>query len=324
MNLWPALAAGSAMLALLATWRCVQCRRGQQRVRISSLVFDHTDLGIVVTDAQASIIAVNPAYCRMSGYAEAELLGCNPRLLQSGRHDKAFYRSLWNTLHASGQWQGEIWNRRKNGGAYPVWQNISVVRDRRGRIVQFLAVLSDITPVKVVQERLDHLAHHDALTGLPNRLHFMTALERSLAHADRECRSLALLFVDLDRFKAINDSFGHAAGDQMVTELAQRLRLAVRSEDLVARMGGDEFVVMLENLQDCSEAAGIARKLLAALQAPLQIRLQTVIPAASVGIALYPRDAHTSAELLAVADGAMYEAKRGGGHTFAFRPPATE
>ena len=287
---------------------------------MTALVFDHTDLGIIVTDTHANIVSVNPAYCRMSGYEAVELLGHNPRIQQSGRHDKAFYRDMWRTLQAGGQWQGEIWNRRKNGEAYPVWQNISAVRDAQGRVKQFLAVMSDITPVKAVQERLDHLAHHDALTALPNRLHFMASLDRVLAHADRDQKNVALLFVDLDRFKAINDTLGHAAGDQLLIEVSQRLRRSVRSEDLVARLGGDEFVVMLENLSEREEAARVARKLLADLAEPMQLGKRCVTPAASIGIALYPRDGRTSTDLLSCADEAMYEAKRHGGQNFAFRP----
>lgn len=322
MRTWavPALTALAA-LALLAAASCARTRRRLRRARTTSLVFDHTDLGIIVTDTGANIAAVNPAYCRMSGYTAAELIGRNPRIQQSGRHDPAFYRELWRTLQASGQWQGEIWNRRRNGEAYPVWQNISAVRDSRGRVVQYLAIMSDITPVKAVQDRLDHLAHHDALTGLPNRLHFMAALERALAHADREQTSVALLFVDLDHFKAINDSFGHAVGDQLLAAVARRLQQAVRSEDLVARLGGDEFVVTLANLREREEAVRIAIKLLAELQEPLQLEDRLLRPAASIGIALYPGDGGTPAELLSTADDAMYEAKRLGRHTFAFRPP---
>jgi diguanylate cyclase (GGDEF)-like protein/PAS domain S-box-containing protein len=322
MNAWPELAF-AALAACSAAW-CAWTLHKLRRLRMTSLVFDHTDLGIIVTDTHARIVAVNPAYCRMSGYTAAELVGRNPRLQQSGRQDKAFYRELWRALDTSGQWQGEIWNRRKNGEAYPVWQNISAVRDARGRTVQFLAVMSDITPVKAVQERLDHLAHHDPLTGLPNRLHFMAALERLLAHADREKTNVALLFVDLDHFKAVNDSFGHAVGDQLLIEVGRRLLEAVRSEDLVARLGGDEFVVTVGNLHEREEAASIARKLLAQLQQPFQVDGQDLAPAASIGIALYPDDGRRPTDLLSAADDAMYEAKRRGRHGIAFRPPPRE
>jgi diguanylate cyclase (GGDEF)-like protein/PAS domain S-box-containing protein len=320
MTTWTAGAL--AALAVLSLGCCAWTRRQLRRARLTAMVFDHTDLGIIVTDAAANIVAVNPAYCRMSGYPAEALIGRNPRVQQSGRHDAAFYREMWRMLEATGQWQGEIWNRRRNGEAYPAWQNISAVRDGRGRIVRFLAVMSDITPVKEVQARLDHLAHHDALTGLPNRLHFMAALEHALARADREQTGVALMFVDLDRFKAINDVLGHAAGDELLVEVARRLRHTLRSEDLVARLGGDEFVATLCHLHDREEAATVATKLLQALAQPLTLAGQSLVPAASIGIALYPGDGGSPSELLSAADAAMYEAKRGGRHRFAFRPAA--
>jgi diguanylate cyclase (GGDEF)-like protein/PAS domain S-box-containing protein len=310
--------------AVLAAACCAWTRRQLRRFRLAALVFDHSDQGIIVTDARANVIAVNRAYCNMSGYAAAEVIGSNPRLQQSGRHDQAFYRELWRALSDTGQWQGEIWNRRKSGEAYPVWQNISAVRNRQGRIVHYVAIASDITPVKATQERLDHLAHHDALTDLPNRLYFVSSLERALLHADRNQCGVALLFIDLDHFKAINDTLGHAAGDQLLIDVAQRLRKSVRAEDLVARLGGDEFVVLLERLRDRSEAAGVARKMLAEVFAPLQISGRTITPQASVGIAIYPGDGGSAAALLQAADDAMYEAKRRGRHTFAFRSSSAE
>ena len=318
MTLWIALLAVALAAAAVC---CGWTRHRLRRMGVTALVFDHTDLGIIVTDAHANIEAVNIAYCRITGYTAAELIGRNPRVQQSGRHDKVFYRDLWRTLNDSGQWQGEIWNRRKNGEAYPVWQNISAVRDAQGQVVRFLAVISDIAPIKAAQARLDHLAHHDALTELPNRLHFTAALTRALAHAVRERESLALLYIDLDHFKVINDSFGLAVGDQLLVEVARRLRRSVRGEDLVARLGSDEFVVMTERLREPQEVERVARKLLSAVQDPLRIGGQALFPAASIGIALFPRDGRTADSLLAAANKAMYEAKRGGRHGFAF-PPA--
>ena len=315
-----ALAAAGLMALAFGRW----ARQRLQRTRLAALVFDHSDLGIIVADTKARLIAVNRAYCRMTGYAEAELLGTNPRLQQSGLHDETFYRELWRTLNQTGQWQGEIWNRRKCGEAYPVWQNISIIRNQLGCIVHYVAIASDITPVKAVQERLDHLAHHDALTDLPNRLHFMSSLERALSHANRHHASLALLFIDLDHFKAVNDSLGHAAGDQLLIEVSVRLRRAVRAEDLVARLAGDEFVVLLEGLSTRDEAAGIAREILSDLQAPLQIAGQSLTARASVGIAMYPGDGHSAEGLLKAADDAMYEAKDRGRHTFAFCSAPTD
>jgi diguanylate cyclase (GGDEF)-like protein/PAS domain S-box-containing protein len=319
MTGWTLLAA-ALVLAFIC---CARVRQQLTRSRMAALVFDHSDLGIIVADAQGNVIAVNRAYCTMTGYDASELLGRNPRLQQSGRHDTTFYRELWRTLEKTGQWQGEIWNRRKSGEAYPVWQNISAVRDKKGHVVRYVAIASDISPVKAVQERLDRLAHHDALTDLPNRLQFMSALERALPHGDRTQTCLALLFIDLDHFKRVNDSLGHSAGDQLLIEVGRRLRRAVRSEDLVARLGGDEFVVMLEGLCERGEAAGVAMKLLADLKQPLLLDGHAVTPLASVGIAMYPDDGRSAASLLDGADDAMYEAKRLRRHTFAFRsvPP---
>ena len=313
------LIATGLVLAGLAC--CAWSRRVLRRIRMTALVFDHTDLGIVVADAKGDIVAVNRAYCDITGYTQSELVGRNPRIQQSGRHDEGFYRELWQTLKATGQWQGEIWNRRKSGTAYPVWENISAVKDRHGRIVRFVAIVSDITPVKAVQERLDHLAHHDPLTDLPNRLHFMTALERSLAHADRHGTQLAVLFVDLDHFKSVNDSLGHAAGDELLGVVASRLRQCVRAEDLVARLAGDEFVIAMQPLRDRDEAARVARKILSDIGAPMKIAGQTLVPSASIGIAMYPADARGAESLLAAADNAMYEAKRRGRHAYAFKQP---
>lgn len=281
-------------------------------------MFDHSELGIIVADARANVIAANRAYCDLTGYTAAELIGQNPRMQQSGCHDEAFYRDLWRTLNTTGQWQGEIWNRRKSGEAYPVWQNISAIRDAKGRIVRFVAIASDITPVKAVQARLDYLAHHDALTNLPNRLYFVSSLERALLHADRNHSGVAVFFIDLDHFKAINDTLGHAAGDKLLIEVARRLRKSVRNEDLVARLSGDEFVVMLEHLHQREEAEAVARKMLSDLALPLTIDGAPVTPLASVGIAMYAGSGVSAADLLKSADDAMYEAKRAGRHTFAF------
>ncbi|MBW8846601.1 MAG: diguanylate cyclase, partial [Burkholderiales bacterium] len=307
-----------AALALLAIAGGGWIGRRWWRMRLKALVFDHSDQGIIVTDARADIVAVNRAYCAMTGYAEAELVGRNPRVQQSGLHDVAFYRELWRVLGKTGQWQGEIWNRRKSGEAYPAWLNISVIRNKQGNVERYVAISSDITPVKAVQERLDHLAHHDALTDLPNRLHFVASLERALLGADRNHASVALLFIDLDHFKTVNDTLGHAAGDQLLIEVAGRLRKAVRAEDLVARLAGDEFVVLLERLHGRDEAVGVARKVLADLAAPQQIEGQAITPMASIGIAMYPGDGLSAGDLLDAADNAMYEAKRLGRHTFAF------
>lgn len=289
-----------------------------ERLRQAAIVFDNTDQAIVVTDPHGDIVRVNSAYTRITGYRPDEVLGKNPRLHQSGRHDKAFYARMWGSLTRTGQWQGEIWNRRKNGEIYPAWENISVVRDESGRRTHYVALLSDISSIKQSEERLRRQAHHDVLTGLPNRLLFTASLEHALERAKRHQRRLALLFLDLDRFKHINDSFGHAAGDRLLQIVAERLSRSVRAEDLVARLGGDEFTVILEQIGDADAAALLTRKLIEVVAQPVDIEGNEIRTSTSIGIGLYPDDATNADDLIKAADTAMYQAKAQGRHTFAF------
>jgi len=296
-------------------------KRADLELRRAAIVFDSTAEAILVTDADARIIKVNRAYTEITGYRPEEVIGQNPRVHSSGRHDDAFYAHMWESLLSTGQWQGEIWNRRKNGEIYPAWENISVVRDERGRTVNYVAVLSDITVLKQAQERLDRLAHHDTLTGLANRLLFGARLEQALERARRHRHRTALLFLDLDRFKLINDNLGHAAGDSLLRVVATRLRELVRSEDTVARMGGDEFTVIQQEIADPDAAAHLARKLIEAVALPAAIEGKEVLTSTSVGIALFPDDADNAGDLIKVADAAMYRAKIRGRNTFEFYTP---
>ncbi|MGE0388184.1 MAG: EAL domain-containing protein [Gammaproteobacteria bacterium] len=293
-------------------------RRAQARQQLAETVFRSTQDGIIVTDAQARIVAVNPAFCAISGYTAEEAIGSKPSLQRSGQHDAGFYDAMWRALDSRGFWQGEIWNRRKNGEIYPGWENVTAVRDESGAVSNFVAILSDITPIKAAEDRLRHLAHHDALTGLPNRLLFTDSLQLAMARARRHDQQIALLFLDVDRFKVVNDTLGHAAGDELLRVIAGRLRHSVRAEDMVARLGGDEFAVVVEEVTTPADVATVANKILASLSAPTTLDGREVVVSASIGVALYPADAAHADDLCKAADSAMYRAKERGRGTYDF------
>jgi diguanylate cyclase (GGDEF)-like protein/PAS domain S-box-containing protein len=311
---------GAAGWALARRWRAARDRRRLEfeHLQQAAVVFESTNEAILVTDARSRILAVNRAYETITGYAAAEAIGRNPSFQQSGHHDAAFYRALWERLLRDGAWQGELWNRRKNGEAYAVWQSISGVKDASGQVTRYVSLFTDITPIKAAEGRLYHLAHHDPLTGLPNRLLFATSLEQAMARCERHQGSLALLFLDLDHFKLVNDTLGHPAGDTLLQVIAQRLRDGVRAQDAVARLGGDEFTVLMEDVGTRDEAARAAKALLALVSQPVELEGRTVVPSASVGIALYPQDAGTAVDLNRAADAALYRAKANGRATHAF------
>ena len=293
-------------------------RDATEALRRAATVFDNTSEAILVTDAERNIVSVNRAYTAISGFTTEEVLGKNPRLQQSGRHDQAFYERLWHCLEHSGHWQGEIWNRRKNGEIYPSWENISVVKNEQGRIANYVSIFSDISAIKAAEEQLRQLAHCDSLTGLPNRLMFVNALPKTLKRAPRHQKKVALLFLDLDRFKLINDTLGHAAGDQLLREVAGRLQQCVRDEDLVARLGGDEFTIVLEEVNAPEDVSIVARKIVAALAEPIFIQQRKIVTSTSIGISIYPDDADNADDLAKAADAAMYRAKARGRNTFEF------
>jgi diguanylate cyclase (GGDEF)-like protein/PAS domain S-box-containing protein len=296
-------------------------RQAEAQLRLAAAVFDSTQEGIIVTDAQRRILRVNPAFSTITGYQPQEVLGRQPSLQRSGRQNAEFYQRMWQSLRSTGQWQGEVWNRRKNVEVYPVWENISQVTDAAGEVSHYVAILSDITPMKAVEAQLRHVAHHDPLTGLPNRLLFANALQLSIARAERHRQCIALLFIDLDRFKLINDSLGHAAGDELLVEMARRLKAVVRAEDAVARLGGDEFTVIVEEVASPDDAAVLSRKIITALSQPATLAGREVAVAASVGVAMYPDDAATVENPCKAADSAMYHAKERGRGTYDFYTP---
>ncbi len=286
--------------------------------RLSGKIFENTQEGILVTDPQGVILAVNQAFVAVTGYTEAEAVGRKPSLLKSGRHDRAFYKDLWRTLIEQGQWRAEIWNRRKSGEIYPEWINISAIHDNDGRLSHYVAIFSDISKAKENEDRLRYLAHHDALTGLPNRFLFQDHVELALAQAARGGKQVAVMYLDLDHFKAINDTMGHRAGDTVLVEVARRLAHGLRAGDTLGRIGGDEFNAVLPDLDNAHAAASVAEKFIAALEQPIEIDGKEFHVSASIGIALYPRDGKQLETLSRAADAAMYQAKEQGRNTYRF------
>ena len=284
----------------------------QEELQQAATVFESTAEGVLITDLEQRITAVNRAFTQITGYSEAEALGQRPTLLASGQHDNAFYVAMWHSLAANGHWQGEIWNRRKNGELYPEWLTISAVRSRDNQITHFVGVFADISSLKHAQARLDHQAHHDPLTGLPNRLLFETRLRTALDGSRADDQLGAVLFLDLDRFKQINDSLGHPVGDQLLKAIAARLKLQLRDIDTVARLGGDEFIILLPGLAQPQDAEQVAQKLLECFRAPFQLDDHEFFISASIGISLYPKDGSDVATLVKNADAAMYQSKAKG------------
>ncbi|QHG62963.1 bifunctional diguanylate cyclase/phosphodiesterase [Pseudomonas putida] len=284
----------------------------QEKLQLAATVFENTAEGVLITDTDQRISAVNRAFSEITGYSEIEALGQTPRLLASGQHDSAFYAAMWHQLTAEGHWQGEIYNKRKNGEMYPGWLTISAVRNSERDVTHFVAVFADISSLKHAQAKLDYQAHHDPLTGLPNRALFENRLQAVLTCSQVSNRQGAVLFLDLDRFKHINDSLGHPVGDLLLKGIAQRLKEQVRDVDTVARLGGDEFIILLPGLHKPSDAHAIANKLLACFVAPFQAGEHEFFTSASIGISLYPQDGTDVATLIRNADAAMYRSKAKG------------
>ncbi len=309
------MTAGNSLMATLAASvegdgaaRAMHCQR------LFAAMFESNPMAIMITDRRNRIVAVNPGFSRLTGYSETEAIGQMPSLLKSGRHDAAFYQAMWGALRETGEWIGEIWDRRKDGSFYPKWAHIRAVHPHGADNEPdgYVASFTDLSAHKEAEERIHTLAYHDVLTGLPNRLLLHDRLEHALAKAQRRSQAVAVLYLDLDNFKNINDSLGHAVGDQLLIEVANRLRASVRDMDTVARLGGDEFVVLLENLEDTAAAASVAAKVHAGLARPIQVGSQSLHADASIGIALYPADGDNAASLLQNADTAMYQAKARG------------
>ncbi|WP_042259569.1 EAL domain-containing protein [Paraburkholderia heleia] len=287
-------------------------------LRLADQVVESTLDGVMITDLDGTIERVNPAFTRLTGYTEHEALGRKASLLNSGRQGPAFYSALWRSLRQNGHWKGEIWNRRKDGALYLEYLTISSICDPSGRCTHYAAIFADITQRRETEERLSYLATHDALTGLPNRTLFTERLTLSLARARRSGKRVAVMFLDLDRFKLINDTMGHGVGDEALTVIATRLREAVRETDTVARLGGDEFTLLIEDIEDIRHVGQIAQGLLARVGAAMHIGEQLLFVTPSIGISMFPDDARDPRQLLMQADRAMYEAKDAGKNNFRF------
>jgi len=286
-------------------------KRAEDQLRLAARVFDRAGEGIVVTDANQKILTINSAFTDVTGYTADEVIGQTPRLLGSNKQDASFYANMWEHLQSHGWWQGEIWNKRKSGEVYPEWLTINAVKSPTGNVINYVGIFSDISVVKESQRRVEFLATHDDLTGLPNRVLFMDRLRQTIIHAERSQNSFAVLFIDLDNFKVINDSLGHAAGDELLIEVAKRLRECVRGGDTVARFGGDEFALLIEEAS-VADAEIAAHRIADSMLHPYIIGRQNIYPSASIGICLYPNDGVDPETLLKNADSAMYQAKDGG------------
>lgn len=280
-------------------------------------MLDAIEEGAILTDVDGSILMVNDAFCRVTGYAPEEVAGKNPRVLRSGWQDAKFYREMWESIRLKGRWQGEIWNRRKNGEIYPEWLSIGAVRDAEGRVIHYLGLFTDITGRKMCEDRLSRMAHYDLLTGLPNRALFRDRLNQALAQAQRQGLKAAVMFLDLDGFKAWNDAHGHVFGDHVLFAAAQRLSGCLRRADTLARVGGDEFILLLFGAMR-EGAEKTAQALLDSLKRPLSVDGREVRVGVSIGIAIFPDDNADGENLIRLADTVMYKAKAAGGGTYKF------
>ncbi len=295
-----------------------EIKSATDKIMLADHVLENSSEAVVITDANNQILSVNRAFTAISGYAEKEVIGKNPRIFSSGRHAPSFYQSMWRQIGVEGVWRGEVWDRRKSGEIYPKWLDISTVHDANGHLTNHVGIFSDLTERKSIEEKIEFLAYHDPLTQLPNRMLLRDRFEQAIASAGREKTMVAFLFLDLDKFKQVNDSLGHVVGDEMLKLVSERLTRSVRDSDTVARFGGDEFVVLLTNLRDESAIPVAAEKILAELSEPFFIGDVELNSSSSIGVACYPGDGMDFDTLLKMADVSMYQAKRSGANTYRF------
>lgn len=290
----------------------------ETQLRLTAQVFENTLEGIMITTPDATIIEVNNAFTQITGFSREEVLGKNPRILQSGQQNEEFYKSMWQSLANNSYWHGEIWNRKKTGEIYAELLNISAITDKQGCLSHYVGIFSDITQLKHHEKQLERIAHYDPLTGIPNRVLLADRLNQALMHHQRSGKTLAVCYMDLDAFKPVNDQLGHQAGDILLKQVTQRLTHTLRSEDTVARIGGDEFVLLLGGFNDPDECALLLQRIIKAVALPYRIKETEVSISASIGVAFFPGDSTEAGQLLRLADQAMYSAKTSGKNKFYF------
>ena len=290
----------------------------REQLRVAASVFESSGQAITITDARGRIVSVNPAFEDVTGYRADEAIGRNPSMLASGRHDRPFYEEMWASLHTDGKWHGEIWNRRKNGEVYPEWLTISAVANADDEITHYVGCFSDISERKAAEDKIEFLAYHDALTRLPNRLLGKDRARQAVAYAERHGARAAVLCLDLDHFKLINDSLGHSVGDALLTAVAARLQDCLRETDILSRLSGDEFLIVLQDVHGNDAASSICEKILKQLGDPYDIDEHELSSSCSIGIAIYPQDGTDAETLLKHADTALFKAKEGGRNTYRF------
>lgn len=301
--------------------RDLALKNSTENLLLAQKVIEASLDGIIITDHKGVIQAVNPSFTTLTGYSAEEALGKTPAMLSSGRHDKAFYEVMWKNMLKQGYWQGEVWNRRKNGELYAEWLTITGIRNSQGKIRQFAAIFSDITDRKLKEKQIHSMAYYDELTGLANRRLMMDRLKQALANAHYHEHKMGLLFLDLDLFKRINDSLGHQAGDEVLQSIARRIEESVREGDSVARLGGDEFTVLVPEVESLHLLESLAARLTRVLTQPLSIQKNHLVVSTSIGISVYPEDGTTAEALLKHADTAMYRAKEAGRNSYCFYNP---
>jgi len=306
------LAVSGMALAVLSTAQ----RRAAHLITLNAKVFAVSNDGIMIVDAENKIIEVNPAFTELTGYSHDEVLGRDPKFLSSGKQSPEFYSDMWKSLIETGYWNGELWSRRKDGEAFLEQLSIYTLKDKHGIVVNRIGVFSDVTQIRAEQETVAHQAQHDFLTNLPNRLLFRDRFKQQLARAKRHKKKFAVLYIDLDKFKPVNDTLGHQVGDQLLVAVAERLKLQVREIDTVSRFGGDEFAVLMSEVTARNDVTTLADKILASLSLPYSIDGHAIHVTGSMGIAIYPDDGRDLEIILSKADAAMYKAKHSGSNTY--------
>ncbi len=294
----------------------VAIRKYVDKLQISATIFDSANEAMIVTDADNKFITVNPAFTALTGYSPDDVIGKTPKILKSGRQDRTFYRQMWQKLNGQGSWDGELWNKRKDGEEYAEWLSIKVIYNEDGSKKMHVALFSDVTEQKEADEIIWQQANYDLLTQLPNRQLFHDRLKHEIKISHRKKMSFALLFIDLDFFKSVNDTMGHDVGDLLLANVAKRISAVVRESDTVARMGGDEFTAILPHIESADDARRVAQAIVETLAQPFHLNGEVITISASIGVSLYPQNAKDSKELMQHADKAMYKVKEQGRNGF--------